>query len=113
MTGADHILDLALLTAGLLSACATDHTLPMTQDMTHLMIATIEGTLTDRFLEVYHRGQGGQGGTTHEVPLLFEGATHKVCPLDQERDQEGVIQEALEGVVVIPKLSILDQEARV
>ncbi|MCI78199.1 hypothetical protein A2U01_0099469, partial [Trifolium medium] len=71
----------------------TDHTLPMAPDMTHLMIATIEGTVTDRFLEASHPGQGG---ATRGVPLLFI-----VSPPGQGRDQEGVIQEALEGVVVI------------
>ncbi|GAU13426.1 hypothetical protein TSUD_127220 [Trifolium subterraneum] len=108
MTGTDHILGLALLTAGLPSACVTDHTLPMAPDMSHLMIATIEGTITDRFLEVSHPGQGGQGGATHEVPLLFE-----VSPPCQGRDQEGVIQEALEGAVIITNISIRDQEAQV
>jgi hypothetical protein len=80
----------------------------MAPDMTHLMIATIEGTVTDQFLEVSHPGRGGQGGATHKVPLLFE-----VSPPSQGRDQEGVIQEALEGVVVITNVSILDQEAQV
>lgn len=108
MTGTDHILGLALLTAGLLSECVIDHTLPMVPDMNHLMTATVEGTVTGRFLEVFHQGQGGQGGATREVHLLFE-----VSPPGQERDQEGVIQEFLEGVAVIPKLSILDQEAQV
>lgn len=107
MTGTDHILGLALLIAGLLSDCVTD-TLPMVPDMNHLMIVIMEDTVTGRFLEVSHQNQGGQGGATREVPLLFE-----VSPPGQERDQEGVIQEALEGVVVIPKLSILDQEAQV
>jgi hypothetical protein len=122
MTGTDHILGLALLIAGLLSECVTD-TLRMVPDMNHLMIVTMEDTVTGRFLEVSHQNQGGQGGATREVsrqnqggqggatrevPLLFE-----VSPPGQERDQEGVIQEALEGVVVIPKLSILDQEAQV
>jgi len=108
MTGTGRILGLALLTAGLLSECVTDRTLPMVPDTNHLMIATMEGTVTGRFLEVSHQGQGGQGGATREVPLLFE-----VSPPGQERDQEGVIQEALEGVVVIQKLSILNQEAQV
>jgi len=107
MTGTDHILGLALLIAGLLSECVTD-ALPMVPDMNHLMIATMEDTVTGRFLEVSHQGLGGQGGGTREVPLLFE-----VSPPGQERDQEGVIQEAPEGVVVIRKLSILDQEAPV
>jgi hypothetical protein len=72
------------------------------------MIATIEGTVTDQFLEVSHPGQGGQGGATRGVPLLF-----KVSPPGQGGDQEGVIQEALEGVVVITNVSILDQEVQV
>lgn len=109
MTDTGHIPGPALHTAGLLSAYVTDHTLPMTLDMTQLMIATIEGTVTGQFPEVCHPSQGGQGGgATQEVPLLFE-----VSPPGQGRDQEGVIQEALEGVVVIPNLSILDQEAQV
>ncbi|MCI56880.1 hypothetical protein A2U01_0078131, partial [Trifolium medium] len=70
------------------------------------MIATIEGTVTDRVLEVSHPGQGGQGGATRGVPLLF-----KVSPPGQGRDQEEVIREAL-GVVVITNISILDQEAQ-
>ncbi|KAL5077267.1 hypothetical protein RYX36_016251 [Vicia faba] len=109
MIDTGHIPGLALLTAGLLSACVTDHTLPMTLDMIHMMIATTEGTDTGQFPEAFHPSQGGQGGgATQEVPLLFE-----VSPPGQGRDQEGVIQEALEGVVVIPNISILDQEAQV
>lgn len=104
MTDTGHIPGLALL-----SACVTDHTLPMTLDMTHLMIATTEGTVTGQFPEVFHLSQGGQGGgATQEVSLLFE-----VSRQGQGRDQEGVIQEALEGVVVIPNLSIPDQEVQV
>lgn len=109
MTDTGHIPGLALLTAGLLSARVTDHTLPTTPDMTHLMIATTEGTVSGQFPEVSHPSQGGQGGgVTQEVPLLFE-----VSPPGQGRDQEGVIQEALEEVVVIPNFIILDQEVQV
>lgn len=100
----DHILALALLIAGLLSACVTDHTLLMTPDMTCLMVPTTEGTVTglfpevphpmidilegigtDLFLTVPHLGQGeGQGGATHGVPLLFQrGETREVCPPGQ------------------------------
>lgn len=127
MIDTGHILALALLIAGHLSASATDHTLLMTHDMTHrmitptegtitdlfhevprLMIAIIEGTITGLFLEVPHPGQGeGQGGATLGVPLLFQrGATREVCPPGQGR----VIQEAPRGVANMRNTT---QEARV
>lgn len=82
MTATGHIPGLAPLTAGHLSACVTDHILPVTQGMTQRMIATTGGTIPGSFLEVSHPGQGGQGeGVTHAAPLLLEegGATHQVC----------------------------------
>lgn len=85
----------------------------MTPDTTHLTITTTEDTVTDQFHQVSHLGQGDQGGGTLQVPLLFEGATHKVPPLGQRGDREEVIQEALRGVVVIPNASIHDQAAQV
>jgi len=116
-----HILALALLIAGLLSACVTDHTLLMTPDMTCLMDAPTEGTVTGLlpevphpmidimegigtglFLTVPHLGQGeGQGGATRGAPLLFQrGETREVCP----PGQGGVIQEAPREVPKIPNM---------
>lgn len=127
MIDTGHILALALLIAGHLSASTTDHTLLMTHDMTHrmitptegtitdlfhevprLMIAIIEGTITGLFLEVPHPGQGeGQGGATHGVLHLFQReATHEMCP----PGQGGAIQEALRGVANVRNAT---QEARV
>lgn len=102
-----HILALVLLIAGLLSACVTDHTLPMTgrmiaptegtvtglfHEVPHPMIAIMEGIVTGLFLTVPHLGQGeGQGGATHGVPLLFRrGEILQVCL----PGQGGVLQEA-------------------
>lgn len=145
MIDAGHILDLALLIAGHRSACVTDHTLPMTHDMTHLMITPTEGTrgmtrgmthlmiaptegtdtglylevplliipimkgtVTGLFLEVSHPGQEeGQGGVTHEVPLLFQREVTRKLRLP---GHGGVIQEALRGVV---KVQNATQEAQV
>ena len=111
-----HILGLDPHTAGHLSVTVTDRTLPMTRDMTTLMITTTEGTDTGQFHEVSHPRQGeDQGGVTPGVSPLFEGggAIHEVSPpgaaggapyevfLPQERVL-GVIQEALKGVAGIP-----------
>ena len=127
MIDTGHILDLALRLAGHLSACMTDHTLPMKYDMTRrmrtptegtvtdlfhevprLMILIMEGTVTGLFLGVPHPGQGeGQGGATHGVLHLFQReATHEMCP----PGQGGAIQEALRGVANVRNAT---QEARV
>lgn len=88
----------------------------MTPDMIPRTIAPTEGPVTGHSLEVCRPRQGeGQGGATHEVSLLFGGGgTHQVCLPVQGGDRGGVIQEALERVVVIiPNASIRDQGAQV